>query len=104
MYWNSGLRIAVIYALTTSAALAQMSTSQISGTVTDESGAVIPGAKVTIRNEATAAADEQTTSAAGVYAFPALTVGSYTISVELAGFKTGKRTGETLVVGTPLNV
>ncbi len=105
---NSILRraatFAAIYALLISAAVAQMSTSQVSGTVTDESAAVVPGAKVALRNEATGAKNEQTTSAAGVYAFPALTVGSYTISVEMAGFKTGKKTGETLVVGTPLNV
>ena len=105
---NSILRgtaiFAAIHALLISAAVGQMSTSQIAGTVTDESGAVVPGAKVTIRNEATGATNEQTTSVAGVYAFPALTVGSYTISVEIAGFKTAKKTGEALVVGTPLDV
>src|SRR5579872_6574666 len=104
MRFNSERRGAAILTLLISAAVAQMSTSQISGTVSDDSGAVVPGARVTIRNEATGAANQQTTSAAGVYAFPALTVGSYTISVELTGFKTGKKTGEVLVVGTPLNV
>lgn len=104
MCLHSVLRRVAMCTLLVSAAVAQMSTSQIAGTVADESGAVIPGAKVAIRNDATGATNEQTTSAAGVYAFPALTVGSYTVSVEMTGFKTGKKTGELLVVGTPLNV
>jgi hypothetical protein len=81
-----------------------MSTSEITGTVSDATGASVPGAVVTIVNEATGVTSRQTTGPAGVYVFPALTVGSYTISVEAPGFKKEKKTGALLVVGTPLNV
>ena len=85
-------------------AIAQTSSSQITGTVADASGAVIPGVNITVTNDATGASQRQATSAAGVYAFPALPVGRYTITAELAGFKQEKKTGAVLVVGTPLNV
>jgi hypothetical protein len=81
-----------------------MSTSEITGTVTDPSGGSVPGAHVVLLNEATGVINNETSNAAGVFVFPALTVGSYTITVEAPGFKKEKRTGEQLVVGTPLNI
>ncbi len=98
------LRLAAILFCSTTLALAQMSTSEITGTVADASGASIPGAIVTITNEATGVSNRQMTTQAGIYAFPALTVGTYSITVEAPGFKKEKKTGEQLVVGTPLNV
>lgn len=85
-------------------AMAQTSTSQISGTVLDASGAVVPGAEVTLLNEATGISQKQTTTEAGVYAFPAIPVGTYTIRVEARGFKTTVRTGNTIQVNTPVTV
>src|SRR6185295_7624361 len=85
-------------------AFAQTSTSRISGTVTDSSGAVVPGAKVTAKDEATGVTYTQTTTGAGLYTFPSLTVGKYTISVEMKGFKTVNKIGNVLEVGTPLVV
>lgn len=85
-------------------AAAQTSTSRIGGTVTDATGAVVPGATVTAKNEATGVAYTQQTTAAGLYAFPSLPVGSYTITVEKQGFKTFTRTNNVLEVGTPLTV
>ncbi|PYV02637.1 MAG: hypothetical protein DMG10_13940 [Acidobacteria bacterium] len=84
--------------------LAQTGASRISGTVTDSSGAVVPGVTVTAKNEATGVTHTQITTARGLYAFPALPVGSYTIIAELAGFKTTQKTGNILVVDTPLVV
>ncbi len=86
------------------AALFAQSTSQITGTVKDSTGAVIPGASVTALDEATGILYKQTTTGAGLYAFPALPVGSYSISAELKGFKTSKSTGNILQVNTPLTV
>ncbi|MCU1237901.1 MAG: TonB-dependent receptor, plug, partial [Candidatus Solibacter sp.] len=83
---------------------AQMSTSQITGTVRDASGGVVPGANVTAKNEATGVTYRQTTTQAGLYAFPALPAGDYTVTVEMKGFKTSKNAGNQLVVGTPLAV
>ncbi|MGI8742616.1 MAG: carboxypeptidase regulatory-like domain-containing protein [Bryobacteraceae bacterium] len=85
-------------------ALAQVSTSEITGTVHDSTGAVVPGANVTATNEATGVTYRQTTTNTGLYAFPAMPVGSYTITADITGFKTVKRTGNQLVVGTPLTV
>lgn len=83
---------------------AQTGTSRITGTVTDANGAVIPGATVTVKNEATGIAYTQTTTDAGLYAFPALPVGTYTITVEKQGFRTFQKTGNVLEVNTPLTV
>ncbi len=96
----------VIFALACAAAglWAQVSTSQISGTVHDASGAVIPGAAVTALHEGTGISYTQTTTATGLYAFPSLPVGSYTITVEAKGFRTSRRTGNVLAVDTPLAV
>ncbi|PYV17023.1 MAG: hypothetical protein DMG07_06675, partial [Acidobacteria bacterium] len=82
----------------------QTGTSRISGTVTDVSGAVVPGATVTARNEATGVRYSQSTTDAGLYAFPSLPVGVYTIAVELSGFKTAQKTGIVLEVNTPVVV
>ena len=82
--------------------LAQTSTTQLSGTVADNSGAVLPAAVVTVVNESTGAAMKQLTNSAGLFAFPAMIVGAYTVSVEMQGFKTARLTNVTLAVGTPL--
>jgi hypothetical protein len=81
---------------------AQMSTSTLSGTVTDPSGGVVPSAEVTAVQESTGVVFRQKTTAAGLYSFPALTVGTYELTVQMAGFKTARRTGVTLTVGTPV--
>ncbi len=86
------------------ALLAQTSTSQITGTVRDSSGAVVPGATVTATNEATGVAFKQTTTSAGLYAFAAAPIGTYTIAVEMKGFRTVKNAGQELTVNTPLTV
>jgi hypothetical protein len=80
------------------------STSSISGIVSDTSGAVVPGAVVTITNEETGISNVQTTTEAGLYSFPALPVGNYTVTLELKGFKTARKTKNVLVVNTPLAV
>src|SRR5215475_12620791 len=83
-------------------ALAQTSTSRISGTVTDGAGAVVAGAKVTTKNDATGVTQTQTTTEAGLYSFPSLPVGSYTITVEMTGFKTANQPGVIVQVNTPV--
>src|SRR5262245_11836180 len=74
-------------------------TSTISGSVYDPSGAVIGGVDVTATNEATGVDYKQISNEVGLFSFPAIPVGSYTITVELSGFKASKRTGITLNVG-----
>ena len=62
----------------------------ITGTVTDSSGAAIPGATVTVTNTATRGTRNTTTNAEGLYTFPAVPPGSYELKVELQGFKTAE--------------
>ena len=80
----------------------QTSTTQLSGSVYDNTGAVLPAASVTVTNEATGITQKELSNSAGLFSFPSMTVGSYTITVELAGFKTERLSNVTLVVGTPL--
>ena len=68
-------------------AAAQSVTGTILGTVTDASGAVVSGVKVTILNEGTALARNVTTDASGEYTAPSLPTGRYTVMSEMAGFK-----------------
>ncbi len=86
------------------AIVAQTGTSNISGTVKDMSGGVVPGATVTAKNEATGVTNTQTTTDSGLYSFASLPVGTYTISIEKQGFKTLQKTNNTLQVGEPLTV
>jgi Carboxypeptidase regulatory-like domain len=82
----------------------QTSTTQISGTVYDNSGAVLAGASVTAVSDTTGTVHKQLTNNSGIYAFPSVSVGSYNVTVEMPGFKTARRTAVTLVVGTPMNL
>ena len=75
----------------------------IEGRVTDESGAVLPGVNVTIRNTGTGIVRETQTDAAGVYRAPLLPVGTYEVTAVLTGFATTKRPNLTLAVGQVLN-
>jgi Carboxypeptidase regulatory-like domain/TonB-dependent Receptor Plug Domain len=94
----------LLVALAAVAISAQTSTSSITGTVSDSTGALVPGATVTATNEATGVSQTQTTTDAGLYAFPALPVGAYTIKIEHSGFKTAQKTGNVLQINTPLAV
>ncbi|MDQ3013999.1 MAG: carboxypeptidase-like regulatory domain-containing protein, partial [Acidobacteriota bacterium] len=68
-------------------AFAQLSTGSMSGTVMDPTGAVVAGAKVIARHEANGRTLETVTSEAGLYSFPNLDVGPYTLTIEQSGFK-----------------
>src|SRR5215471_17302518 len=77
-------------------ALAQVSTSSVSGFVTDTSGASVPGAKVTIREVRTGLARTTTTSDSGQYSILAIPAGVYNFRVERPGFETIERTGQAI--------
>src|SRR5262245_38633114 len=63
----------------------------ITGDVKDSSGAIIPGATVTVTNTGTNATREMPSNEAGVYTFTALPPGPYTVKSELQGFKTAQQ-------------
>src|SRR5262249_19267649 len=76
----------------------QTNTSRLEGTVQDQSGAVIAGAKVIATNDNTKIHNEVTTVADGHYVFPALQPGKYSLSVEAGGFRRAVVTGLMLTV------
>ena len=71
---------------------------EITGVVTDPSGAVVANAMVTVTNPATNFTRKVTTNASGNYSFPALLPGLYNIRAEVEGFRAEARTGVTLEV------
>ena len=96
--------LATILALSAAVVSAQTSTASISGVVTDTSGAVIAGAKITATNEATGVALSQRTTGNGVYSFPGLPAGTYTVAAEQTGFKLTRQAGNVLDVESPLTI
>jgi len=95
--------VCAFFAFTANAS-AQTSTGQIIGTVLDPSGAVVAGAKVVIKNEATGISYETSTTTAGTYAVTALPPGSYIVTVTHAGFQTFTSVKNVLNVGADLEV
>ena len=91
-------------------ALAQAPTGIVTGTLTDESGAVIPNATVTITNKATGVvARTSTTDAQGYYSAPSLPAGDYEVRAEVSGFRTVQRdatvqAGTTTTVNMPMTL
>src|SRR5215471_9422586 len=68
-----------------------ISTGSINGTVTDPSGAVVVGAKVTITNRDTGQAIATATNSSGNYTSGTLAPGNYSLRVESQGYKTSER-------------
>ncbi len=84
--------------LVTAAALAQLGSGTISGTVTDPAGALVSGAAIEIRNTGTNAVFRTTSNAQGFYTAPGLPVGNYAVTASMQGFKRLVRSGITLQV------
>jgi len=80
--------------------LSAQSTATISGTVTDASGAAVPGVKLEVKNVDTDIVSTATSDTAGRYRAPELLVGSYEINASHAGFQTVIRKGVTITVGS----
>src|SRR5437764_7424754 len=82
----------------TSFVFAQAGRGAISGSVTDASGAIIPGAAVTATDTATGSKLTATTTAAGIYSFVSLPPGAYEVSASQKGFETTLRKGVIVTV------
>jgi hypothetical protein len=95
-------RILVVLALFARMAGAQSSGGAISGTVSDQQGAMIPGVLVAIENVKTGEARRVTTSSTGFYSAPNLQTGSYQVSVSAPGFSNLIRKGLEVQVGSEL--
>jgi hypothetical protein len=96
------LFIAIILQFSPTQALGQGATGALNGTVVDPTSAVIPGAKVTLKNLDTQVEQEAVTNNAGRYVFVAIPPGRYTIEVTKEGFKVSATSEFTLAVNQTL--
>jgi hypothetical protein len=74
-------------------ASAQSTTGSIYGSVSDDSGAVVPHAAVTVTEISTNSTRTVNSSASGDYVFPSLTPGSYSVTIKISGFQSQTQTG-----------
>src|SRR5579872_2009424 len=98
-------RIILLFVLLAVVSLsAQTFRGTILGTVTDPSGAVLNGAKVTVKNVATGLERTTETSADGSYSLPELPIGTYDVTITQAGFQTSVTKGVTVDVASQRRV
>ncbi len=98
-------RIFLVFLLLAAVSLsAQTFRGTILGTVTDPSGAVVAGAKVTVKNTGTGLERSTETSGDGSYSMPELPIGTYTVTVTQTGFQTFVATGVTVDVASERRV
>src|SRR6516225_887743 len=99
--FKNAILLAAVMCLSAVLTFSQTSSTAPSDTVYDSRGAVVGGASVTATNDATGHSYKQETNEAGLYSFPSINVGTYTVTVEIGGFKTTRLRGITLNVGIP---
>ena len=100
-FWLLGLLIAAL-AVSQLPVFAQFSSGSLGATVTDATGAVVPAAKVVLKNDATGALRDSVTNNAGFFNFPSIPPGSYTVTVTAAGLQTFEEQGIVLTQGATL--
>ena len=100
----------LVFALISATLLtAQAPTGTISGTISDETGAVVPNAKVVVTNKASGAVRELTSGGDGVFSAPSLPAGEYDVRTEASGFRSMLRpaiveTGTTTTVNMQMQI
>jgi hypothetical protein len=100
----ASLPIALLAGLLPTLASAQNVTGTISGTVVDDQGQVVPGATVTVSNEATNDSRVVVSDSRGDFQVTTLPPGTYTVRVEMANFRTVERTRNVLTAAERLSV
>jgi hypothetical protein len=85
-------------------AFGQGTTSRVTGTVVDPSGAVVPGAAATLTNEGTNVSFTTETTSTGTYVFDSVQVGVYTLKIEKEGFKSFVSTSNQVNVNQPATI
>lgn len=105
---NSVLRLVltggIVGFLSIHTGLAQSSFGSITGTVKDPSGAVVPGADVTVTNQATALTRHGTTNSSGIFSIPNLDAGPYSVKISAKGFSSWDRGDLALMANQIINV
>jgi hypothetical protein len=91
--------VVAVVCLSALSARAQSTTGTISGTISDSSGAVLPGVDLLILNEETGSSREVKSDHAGRYLAPSLNIGRYRVTASVEGFQTQVRSGIEITVG-----
>jgi len=84
--------------------MAQYGSASISGTVVDRTGGVVPNAKVVLKNEASGITRETVTNSSGVFTFPSVPPGTYTVTISFPGLETLERKGILLTQGASVTL
>ena len=85
--WGTVVAVLLVALCSGPSLYAQIDTGSIQGTITDQTGAVVPGAKVTLTNEGTNLAITTTTGPDGTYIFTPVKIGNYNLTAEAPGFQ-----------------
>jgi hypothetical protein len=96
---SSSLLLGLLTLTPASHLLAQRYLGSIEGEVTDSTGAIVPGAKVTAEQTGTHYKTQGTTNGSGTYSFPALDPGTYTVTISAPSFNSTTKTGVVLTAG-----
>ncbi len=96
-------QVILLCSLAVSTSQAQTSTG-LEGTIMDQSGAVLPGAQITLTNEGTGAKRSTVTGVEGSYVFAQIPAGQYTLAAEAKGFKKAVSAHIAVLVATPARV
>ena len=102
-FWLLGLLIAALL-VSQVPVFAQFASGSITAVVSDTTGAVVPQAKVTLKNEATGAIRETVTNGAGAFDFPSIPPATYTLTVSSPGLQTFQEQGIVLTQGATLRL
>src|SRR2546423_3498772 len=94
------LALAFVVSILATANVWAQATAEISGTVKDATGAVLPGVEVTATQTETGIARSTVSNETGAYALPNLPIGSYKLEASLGGFRTFVQTGIVLQVNS----
>src|SRR5580704_7798434 len=89
----------LVLVLLASTCFAQQLTGTLSGTVADAAGAVVPDARVTMKNETSGDMRATVSNGSGYFSITAVQPGGYTVTIEAAGFKTWQQTAIVLAQG-----
>src|SRR5207247_2560144 len=100
---STSARYGVLFCFSLVSAWAQVSTGTVVGVVEDSSGAIVPGAEVTLKNTATGETRQTRTNDRGEFNDPFVRVGEYTVNVSASGFKAKLLSGITLRVDQTVN-
>jgi len=96
---RAGLLVCLMLLVGVAPAIAQVSTGEIFGKVTDGTGAVLPGVTVTLSSPVLIQPQSTVTVETGAYRFPRIPIGTYTVTFDLTGFKKNVREGIVIQAG-----